>query len=706
MLLHLRWAAATPVDDEWRFEAPGLFELFPDTAVVGGPVDHAGRLVAAGEVFGFGRGCDSPDVGRGAGEFGWMVTLPKQRSVSAVSPQHLVADAAFVGEALAGMPPDATVAGVGMWLGAHAARTGRRVVHSPHLGASVTTDLATFVHDGERSSFNRVNADLLPDTRVLSPMVGLERAGDLEPSTPEDRAAHVARLLAPPPAARPPYAEWLRARIADRASRFPIPATPPTFAVITPVYEGTPAALFDELAAALAAQTLPPTEWLVASDGPITPDLEARLRTLATANPRVRYLPGSRRGILATMRSALEAASADYITPIDADDLVTPDALHVLASVLVTAGRPALVYSDEDIVDAGGPRDPFLRPDWDPVLHHAGSYIWHLIAYDRRAALDARALTDQGSNWCHDWDTVDLLVAAGHRPVHVPEVLYHWRHHERSSTNTADPTAGSQQSVRHVMERMIARTAHPERYHVEVFPIHRGAREWYITRREIDPPAVGVVVTSADVEPEDSFIRSVARTCSLPLPEVRIANVDGTGWAAPVAAALRGLETDVVVVASDAIDLVRDGWLWEAVKLLELHPDVAVVTGRIVDAGGRIVAGGEVADPGSGELVAPLAGLTLADPGPYAFALKPQLVSSVTTRLFVADRQALLAALDAGAGDGPGLATVLAAAGRTVAYTPLIEARIGEPDPAPRAVAEPGPVIGLAGFDWGRRRFS
>jgi glycosyltransferase involved in cell wall biosynthesis len=704
--LELRWQAAAPVGEEWPWEVAGLFELFPDTAVVGGAVERDGRLVSAGTFFGFGRGADSPDAGRGAEDFGWMVTLTKQRSVSAVTAAHLVADPSFVLDAVALVPESATLANAGAWLGAHAARTGRRVVFTPHLRGVVTDDWDAQVVADDRGLFNRANADLIPDVRFLSRSVRLDVPGDLQPAGVQERHTHVAGLLAEPAPALPSYPEWLSRRIVERGPRFSIPDDPPSFAVITPVYAGTEVSLFDQLVAALAAQSLPWSQWIIAADGALGPALSRRLRDLASADDRVVVLPGSRRGILATMRACLEAASAEYVVPVDADDLVTADALAVLAATVVTQDRPALVYSDEDIVDAQGVRDPFLRPDWDPVLHASGSYIWHLIAVRRDLGMAADLYLDQGANWCHDWDTVDRLTAAGHVPVHVPEVLYHWRHHARSSTNTVEPTAGSQQSVKHVMERMIARTACPERYAVEAFPLDRGAREWSIVRRGESPRPTALVVMSDVGEPCSSFLLSVARTCREEFGTVRVVPSGGPSWAHAIRQQLDDLTESIVVVASDAIDLLHDGWNWEALKLMELHPDVAVVSGRLVDPAGRVVAGAEVSDPDGGRLLHPLRGLSITDPGPYAFALKPHRVSAVTTSLFVADRLALRVALDSGATDGVSLAAALEHAGRAVAYTPLLAGRISVPDGPMEASPAAGTVRGLAGFAWGREQFA
>jgi hypothetical protein len=115
-----------------------------------------------------------------------------------------------------------------------------------------------------------------------------------------------------------------------------------------------------------------------------------------------------------------------------------------------------------------------------------------------------------------------------------------------------------------------------------------------------------------------------------------------------------------------------------------------------------------VPDPGTGQLMAPLHDHPLADPGPYAFALKPHAVATFPPHLFVADRVAVLAALEAGAVDAAAVAAGLRRAGRRLAYTPLLEARISEPDESATGdgTGEAGAVMGLAGFEWGRRQFS
>jgi hypothetical protein len=158
--------------DGMLWEAVGLFELFPDTAVVGGRIlDGAGRIRTARAYFGYGRACDSPDTGLPAGDPGYQAQLWQQQSVSAVSAAHAVIDPALLRatlEAHPGLP--LTVEFLGAWCGAQARRAGRRVVYSPFLVARAPGDAAWgSVTRAESLMFADRHGDLMPDAALRSP---------------------------------------------------------------------------------------------------------------------------------------------------------------------------------------------------------------------------------------------------------------------------------------------------------------------------------------------------------------------------------------------------------------------------------------------------------------------------------------------------------------------------------------------------------
>jgi len=156
------------------WEALGLFELFADTAMVGGRiVDSAGRIRAAGAYLGFGLGCDCPDVGRRLDDPGYQGQMWQQRSVGAVAAALAVIEPGLLIETLeAHRDLRLSLAYLGAWCGAQARRGGRRIVYSPFLaGRAARWDK---VPAAERAAFLDRHRDLLADEPLLSPR--LDRA--------------------------------------------------------------------------------------------------------------------------------------------------------------------------------------------------------------------------------------------------------------------------------------------------------------------------------------------------------------------------------------------------------------------------------------------------------------------------------------------------------------------------------------------------
>ena len=669
-LLHLLWPDTTIEEPEWAWEAMAHVELFPDTVMIGGRVHDGRRIRMAGRYFGFGSGCDSPDRGRSLDDPGYFAQMWKQHSVSAVSIQHCVIRSDFLADALHPLVASGvSLAGLGPWLGAGAREQGRRVVYSPFFVASTGIDLEAAVSDVERAAFRSAYRHLIPETRYLSPSIGLS------PATAYRAVADRVRLaeLAAPSVSG--YQEWSTAERLARAVRHSDGNPEPTFSLLTTLYSGTKADLFRETARSLFDQSRPFAEWIVLVHGPIPSAVESELQEFA--DPRVRVLRHDVNvGIINGLGLCLQQASCDYVIPMDADDLLTQDALQILAAE-IRARRADLVYSDEDIYRDGQVESPFLRPDFDPVLNGENSYVWHLCAFRRDRALELGVYTDEGAEFCHDWDTIGRFAAAGAAIAHAPHVLYHWRVHASSHSNSGGLHPGSIASTKHVLTRTIARLSDPARYEIAPFPIFRGAEEWCIRRLPVDPPSVVAVRLGAG---GSLGAIGLFERCGFPF-RATLDDEPGSasGWIARLQQALSDASEYVLVVSGDCRDLDQSG-VWEAVKLLELHRDVAIVGGRLVNAADTVVACGTVPDM-VGRLVSPIAGLASSDPGPFALALKAHCILSPADGLFMVRTAFLAQALERQPAGlersdlSAWLGACAIADGLRVAYSPLLQAR-------------------------------
>ena len=708
-LVHVLNASALILRPQWYWEALGIFDLYEDVAVVGGPVIRSDRIHSAGDVFGFSpSGWGSPARGEPDDNRGLFSQNLKQRSVDGVAADHAVIDARRLREFLEHNRP-LSVSTVGAEFCLYAAEVGWRVAYSPLLRADVQAPFDEAWTPQERVEIGG-RAARVASGRNRSTLLSLDPSRPHALTTERDRAGHLQRVLANDPEPAIDYHQWLTAQLATREDRYAVPEEPPSIAVITPVYLGTDPSLFTALAASLERQTHPFQEWIVGLDGDITDELRAEVDRISTSfGGRLRLAGGPKRGILATMQSCLGVSTADYIVPVDADDLLTHDALALLASTVSSAGRPDLIHSDEDVLDGDRFRDPFARPDWDPVLHLAGSYVWHALCFKRETALEVGLYEDPRFEWCHDWDTVERIRRAGGSIVHLSEVLYHWRRHTGSSTNTDVPQTAQQGSVRAMFERMAADTGHPERYVVEEFPLWRGATEFHLRRLHCDAPSVSLVSLGAMTRHTRTTIINDA---GFPFHAVH-EGPPPDGTVDSLAEVLANLESDLVWLIDGTALVGGSDPVWDAVKWFELVPDLSAVCGRRVNPDGVVVLGAGVVDPqGSSSVVYPMAGAAMGDPGPYALALKPHTIDLLDFRCTVAHRTRLLSALDLVTGStcielsGLIVSAALGELGWRTAYSPLMCSVIDRVEPEPLSDGTPrSSARGLAPIISARSRF-
>jgi len=132
-------------------------------------------------------------------------------------------------------------------------------------------------------------------------------------------------------------------------------------------------------------------------------------------------------GIAAATRTALSLARGEIVAFADADDLLHPRALELIADAFGDEDVD-LVYTDHDRLTQAGMRvAPVAKPGLSPELLGRVNYINHLVA--ARAELVrgcAVAFADDASG-AQDWRFLLHAARRARRVVHVPVVLYHWR---------------------------------------------------------------------------------------------------------------------------------------------------------------------------------------------------------------------------------------------------------------------------------------
>ncbi len=411
------------------------------------------------------------------------------------------------------------------------------------------------------------------------------------------------------------YRLWMAQHIAERQSCCNAPVADGLLSVLTPVWNGSPVRYLRTLAESLVAQNPHGAcEWVLLDNGCSNAALAAYLKELAEYSwVKVRRVE-TNIGIVAGLRDCLERATGRYVLPVDADDYLYPDALQVIGYYLDRARYPPLLYSDEDKVIGNRFYQPYFKPDWDPVLFLNSAYVAHLGVIDRQKARELGAYGDPATEGSPDWDLFIRFMLAGCVPVHIPEVLYSWRVHAHSTADDAAAKPYVHSSQRAVLQRFLnARELH--RFTVEYSPLLGGAAHWHFVRTHLDAkPLVSVVLTRT------------SRLAALVSVTRDMAQQDG-----------------LIHFIGEDVQIENPEWSWEALGLFELHPDTAMVGGRIRNSSGVLTEAGSYFGV-RGACGCPYRGASFLDSGYFTQLWKQRSVSAVSIQFSVV-RAAFLADL-------------------------------------------------------------
>jgi GT2 family glycosyltransferase len=218
----------------------------------------------------------------------------------------------------------------------------------------------------------------------------------------------------------------LRAALVADISRWP---SRPLISVIMPSYNIDPRWLSQAIDS-VRNQIYPHWELCISDDASTNLEIRPLLEEYAARDPRIRVTFRAENGhISVNSNAALDLANGDYIALLDADDLLSEDALFWVGREIVLHPEADLIFSDEDKIDEHGTRfDPFFKSAWNPALMLSQNAFCHLGIYRRRLVENVGRFR-KGYEGSQDHDLV-LRCAAKTTPDrirHIPRVLYHWR---------------------------------------------------------------------------------------------------------------------------------------------------------------------------------------------------------------------------------------------------------------------------------------
>lgn len=359
----------------------------------------------------------------------------------------------------------------------------------------------------------------------------------------------------------------------------------PSISIITTVYERTDVSLFEETIRSVKGQSQAPAEWLVLAHGPISRGLEECL-SREFGGDHFRCLKLSENlGIQGGLRYCLENARGDYILSLDADDLLDEATISVLTEATVKSPNHKIFYSDEDLLIGGRPHHPFLRPSYDPIHIRMHSYIWHCVLFHRLTGLQIGAYTNSDAEYAQDWDTLLRFDANGMPAQLVPAVLYHWRQHSSSLSNSGKLFDGSIQSIKACLEFIRTKLASPNRYTIAPYPIARAGTDYYLQRDSKDLPKVSLVTFPHQPRHQNDELMAMYEP-------VRFGPVDRSDQGVrSLIQLLAHSDSPYTMIMNSSIFTEESIGYQQALKHFEVSADVVAVSGVIANRLGSVVSG-------------------------------------------------------------------------------------------------------------------
>ena len=262
--------------------------------------------------------------------------------------------------------------------------------------------------------------------------------------------------------ARTQYQEWLQRhrasagdldRMRHEARAF---ASQPLISVITPVFD-TSVRWLEEAVESVLAQAYENWELLLIDDGSSASDLLNALPALAARDRRITLARvGKHKGISAASNQGLGLARGEWVTFLDHDDVLEPDALFQISRLLQTHPDADLIYSDEDKLAENGFDAPLFKPDWSPDFLLSYNYVGHLTAVRREIVQKVGGFRSEFDG-AQDYDLFLRVIEQSDRIHHIPRVLYHWRRSEASSAISVRQKPGQLDASRLAIESHLKR---------------------------------------------------------------------------------------------------------------------------------------------------------------------------------------------------------------------------------------------------------
>ncbi len=228
------------------------------------------------------------------------------------------------------------------------------------------------------------------------------------------------------------YGAWLADHPAASACGENDLSSRPLFSVIVPLFN-TPLPYLKEMLDSVLAQTYSKWELVLVNASPKNTGMRDVLAGYSDERIRVIEISDNL-GIAGNTNVGVRAATGDYVSFFDHDDVLDKNCLLEYAIAINENPKTDLLCCDEDNFEenlalAYAPR---FKPQLNRGLFYSHNYIVHMLTVSRYV-LDRVELSPDYVSGAQDYDMALKASEVARAVCSVPKVLYHWRCHAGST---------------------------------------------------------------------------------------------------------------------------------------------------------------------------------------------------------------------------------------------------------------------------------
>jgi O-antigen biosynthesis protein len=262
----------------------------------------------------------------------------------------------------------------------------------------------------------------------------------------------------------------------------------PVFSIIVPVYN-VAAHHLNNCIRSVLYQSYPHWQLCIADDCSTSNHIRPLLEEWAEKDSRITVtFLDQNLGISGATNSAASLATGDYLGFLDNDDELVPDCLFRMVETIIATGAD-LIYTDEDLIGEDGRQfSAFYKPDFNPELLLCHNYVTHFVVTSKQLYDTVGGLSPDKAG-AQDYDLFLKLSEQAGKIIHIPEILYHWRAGETSTSINHQQKEYADEAGR------LSVAAAVERREFDAAVMHTELKFFYRTQRELYlMPLVSIVI--------------------------------------------------------------------------------------------------------------------------------------------------------------------------------------------------------------------